>query len=121
MVSDEQEKPNANAVDYYSVHAIEARLKEKFELLGVKQYELTDDDRKNIENWFGYHPPTADQAKRYEIISNGHKEEAVTALLLSPPSADRTAALRDMRTSRMVVNQSLACNEPDARAVASSG
>ena len=65
----------------------------------------------DVTNWFTYHPPTPEQAGRYEALRDGFRELARCVLELTPACADQTAALRKLRETAMAVNQTIACNE----------
>lgn len=71
-----------------------------------------------IENWFRYHRPTEDQQRRYVEIRDQAKVMAKLMVKHVPACADRTAALRDLRRLVMAINMAIACNEPDADALA---
>lgn len=69
---------------------------------------ITDND---IQNWFSYHSPKADQPSRYEAIRDSAKELATVIVTNTPPSADQTAAIRLLREAVMTANAAIACNE----------
>ncbi len=69
---------------------------------------ITDLD---IENWFTYHKPNDDKAKRYEALRDEAKHFAYTILSCSKPSADQSAAIRLLRECVMTVNASIACED----------
>ena len=64
-----------------------------------------------VENWFSHHPPTGNQAIRYNHIRAYAKNLAHVIVRACPYSADRTAALRKLREVVMIANASIACNE----------
>jgi hypothetical protein len=68
-----------------------------------------DPDLAKLENWFTYHAPSADDAASYRLLRIGGLMLARTIVLLCPPSADRTVALRKVREVVMVANASIAC------------
>jgi hypothetical protein len=70
-----------------------------------------DINRDQIDNWFTYHPPTGDQAQRYELMRMDFKRLAEKIIERTPCCADQTAALRMLRECAMAVNQTIACNE----------
>jgi hypothetical protein len=61
-----------------------------------------------IENWFTYHAPNADQQGRYEILRRKAKELAYTIDDCCPDSADKTVAIRKLRECIMTANASIA-------------
>lgn len=64
----------------------------------------------DIDNWFTYHSPTADQLPKYARIRNAAKDFADLLNELLPDSADKTATLRKLREVVMAANQTIACN-----------
>ncbi len=73
--------------------------------------ELTEQERKDLDNWFTYHAPKGDQAERYEMLRDQAKVLAESIMIRVPSSADRTAALRKLRECVMTANSAIACNE----------
>ena len=65
--------------------------------------------KENLDNWFQYHSPTADDAVAYEKLRSSAKAFAQAIIELTPPSADQTAALRKVREAVMTANASIAC------------
>jgi hypothetical protein len=65
----------------------------------------------DLENWFTYHPPKADQQERYVELREHFHRTALAILTLTPVCADQTAALRVLREAAMAANQIIACNE----------
>lgn len=65
--------------------------------------------KENINNWFTYHAPEADQPRQYDAIRNKAKELAEVIVDNTPACADQTAALRKLREAVMTANQSIAC------------
>lgn len=65
----------------------------------------------DIENWFTYHAPRADQLPRYERIRDEARKLAFVIRDSCPESADTTAALRKLREAVMTANSSIACGE----------
>ena len=63
----------------------------------------------DIENWFTYHSPTAEQGRRYVVIRDTAKVFAYCLLENCPQGADRTAAIRLLRQTVMTANQAIAC------------
>jgi hypothetical protein len=66
----------------------------------------------DIENWFSYHAPNADQLVAYNDIRQAAKIYAETVNKHVPDSADKTAAMRKIRESAMAANLAVACNWP---------
>lgn len=71
---------------------------------------LTPEQIENLNNWFVYHAPTAEQIPRYERIREAAKAFARVLMENTPESADQTAALRKVREATMTANASIACN-----------
>ena len=63
----------------------------------------------NVENWFTYHSPTADQLPKYLAIREAGKLLASAIVANTPSSADQTAAIRKVREAVMTANASIAC------------
>ena len=66
--------------------------------------------QKDIENWFSYHAPVAEQLVAYNDIRQAAKIYAETVNKHVPDSADKTAAMRKIRESVMAANLAVACN-----------
>src|SRR2546429_3326713 len=62
-----------------------------------------------IDNWFTYHAPTADDQVGYVAIRVAAKALAETIVKHSPTSADQSAAIRLLRDAVMTANASIAC------------
>lgn len=62
-----------------------------------------------LENWFTYHSPNADQNIHYLAIREAGKKFAETIVANSPDCADTTAAVRKVREAVMTANQAIAC------------
>lgn len=62
-----------------------------------------------IENWFSYHRPSAEDQVKYEAIRASAKAFAAVIADACPPSADRAAAMRRLRETVMIANASIAC------------
>jgi len=69
---------------------------------------LTEEERKQIDEWFTYHAPKGDQPQRYVTLRDKAKELAIVIALCCPSSADRTSALRKLRECVMTANASIA-------------
>jgi hypothetical protein len=67
-----------------------------------------------IEELFTYHPPTGDQAERYNVIREKAKQLGHTIVECTPESADQTAAIRLLREAVMTANASIALENPQA-------
>lgn len=63
----------------------------------------------NLNHWFSYHSPTADQIPKYLAIREAGKKFAEAILENCPSSADQTVAIRKVRETVMVANQAIAC------------
>ena len=66
-------------------------------------------DDATLVNWFTYHKPEGDQAKRYEEIRTAAAGFAKVIVDNTPASADQTAAIRKVREAVMTANASIAC------------
>lgn len=64
---------------------------------------------KTIENLFTYHAPDEDDIIHYNAIREKAKEMAYVLDEHCPPSADRTAAMRQLQDAVMTANRSIAC------------
>lgn len=62
-----------------------------------------------LDNWFTYHSPTADDQVGYVAIRVAAKSLAETIVKYSPTSADQSAAIRLLREAVMTANASIAC------------
>lgn len=62
-----------------------------------------------LDNWFSHHPPTPEQAERYERLRAAAKAFAEVIARETPASADQTAALRHVRDAVMTGNAAIAC------------
>jgi hypothetical protein len=62
-----------------------------------------------LENWFMYHPPTSEDLDSYAAIRNAAREFANVINWACPESADKTYAMRMLRTAMMFSNASIAC------------
>jgi hypothetical protein len=65
--------------------------------------------QEDINNWFTYHAPTAEQLVGYNDIRQAAKIYAETVNKHVPDSADKTAAMRKIRESVMAANLAIAC------------
>lgn len=63
----------------------------------------------DLENWFTYHSPTAEQTDHYLAIRSAALTFASIVLEHTPSSADQTAAIRKIREAVMTANAAIAC------------
>lgn len=63
-----------------------------------------------LQNWFTYHAPAAEQLPKYAKIRQAALEFAEIVVDNTPPSADQSAAVRLIREAAMTANQSIACD-----------
>ena len=63
----------------------------------------------DLDNFFTYHSPTAEQLPKYQAIRECGRILAKAIVDNTPPSADQTAAIRKVREAVMTANQSIAC------------
>jgi len=73
------------------------------------EFGLTDDERRDLDNWFTYHPPTQEQVPVFMALRDAGHQFAETIMTLVPNSPDRTVAIRHVRDAVMAANASLAC------------
>lgn len=67
-----------------------------------------ENDKEYIEQVFTYHRPTEAQIPRYEAIRNAAKAFAEVLMQNCPTSADKSHAIRLIRTAVMFANASIA-------------
>lgn len=65
----------------------------------------------DLDNWFTYHSPSAEQLPRYLAIREAGKHLAEVIVNNTPASADQTAAIRKIRETVMTANAAIACSE----------
>jgi len=65
--------------------------------------------QEQLDNWFTYHSPSADQLPKYLAIRDAGKAFAVAIVANAPDCADTTAAVRKVREAVMTSNQAIAC------------
>lgn len=63
-----------------------------------------------LENWFTFHGPTAEQVIRYRTLREAAYKLAQIIINLTPPSADQTVAIRKLREVVMTANAAIACD-----------
>ena len=62
----------------------------------------------SVEEIFTYHAPVGDDPQKYEAIRSKAKELAKVILENTPPCADQSAAIRQLREAVMTANASIA-------------
>ena len=77
----------------------------------VKSYPVSEEMKSRIDNDFTYHPPTADQQKRYPMLREKAKQLAVLIIELTPPSREQSVALTKLDEVAMFANAAIARNE----------
>jgi hypothetical protein len=65
--------------------------------------------REQLENWFMYHGPTAEDVDAYLQIRIAGRTLAQVIIDNTPASADQTAAIRLVREACMTANAARAC------------
>jgi len=66
-------------------------------------------EQSQLDNWFQYHTPNADDVVAYGEIRNKAKEFAECIIANTPASADQTAAIRLLRECVRTANAARAC------------
>lgn len=74
-------------------------------------YELSADQVKKLEADFIYHPSTADQIRRYELIREHAREYAELLMTFCPPSRELSLALTELENAVMWANAAIARHE----------
>jgi hypothetical protein len=69
---------------------------------------VTEDELAQLEHCFKYHAPTPEQAGKYVEIRDAAKAFALVVTMCCLPSADRTAAFRQIQDAVMTANRSIA-------------
>ena len=67
-------------------------------------------DAEILAELFSYHPPTHETLPKFAAINQAAKNFAEVILQNCPPSADRSAAIRQIREARMTANAAIALN-----------
>lgn len=67
---------------------------------------------KDLENWFEYHAPSADDITKYGLLRHHGYMLAKTMLHLCPEGADRNLAIQKIREAIMMANSAIACKTP---------
>lgn len=65
--------------------------------------------QENLDNWFEYHKPGPGDAEAYQAIRAAGKAFAEAILEFTPPSADQTVAIRNVREAVFNANAARAC------------
>jgi hypothetical protein len=65
----------------------------------------------NVMSMFTYHPPSGNQATRYNTLREEFRRLALKIIDLTPICADQTVAIRKLWETSMAVNATIACNE----------
>jgi hypothetical protein len=76
-----------------------------------KEYVISDDARRRIENTFTYHAPKGDQTCRYAGLRNTAKELAFLIEAYVPNSREKSLALTKLEECIMHANAGIARNE----------
>lgn len=74
-------------------------------------YEISAEDRANLNANFTYHPPKPDQLLRYEEIRKNGLVFAELIVKDCPPSRERSLALTALENAIMWANAAIARNE----------
>lgn len=64
----------------------------------------------DLDNLFTYHAPQGDQPQRYTRLRAAGRAFAAEILALTPPCADQTAAIRQVREAVFTANAAVACS-----------
>ena len=67
--------------------------------------------KSELDNWFTYHAPNLEQAKKYETIRTAARFFAQVIVDNTPQGADQSAAIRSLRECTMTANAAIACEE----------
>ena len=62
-----------------------------------------------LDNWFTYHAPSAEKIDDYAVLRSAAHAFAQQIVMLTPPCADQTAAIRKVREAVMTANAAIAC------------
>jgi hypothetical protein len=80
-----------------------------------KSPDLRSFTQDEMDNWFSYHAPTPEQIIAYGEIRTAAKIFAETVNRHVPSSADKTAAMREIRGAVMAANLAVACFQKPKR------
>jgi hypothetical protein len=86
----------------------EVRLKDLDQYAG--QISRCYSDAEILAQLFSYHPPTVETLQKFSAINQAAKNFAEVILQNCPPSADRSAAIRQIREARMTANAAISLN-----------
>lgn len=75
-----------------------------------KRVDYSSFDQEDIENWFTYHAPTAENLVQYAELRDVAKRFAETINRLVPAGSDKTVAIRKVREAVMTANAGVACS-----------
>lgn len=70
--------------------------------------ETLQTEKERLDDVFSYHAPKEGQPDKYEALRAVAKLFAERVLLVVPPSADRSAAIRKIREALMTANAAIA-------------
>jgi hypothetical protein len=73
--------------------------------------KLTDQEERQLENSFTYHPPVGDQPDRYIEIRSAAKVLVRTIMECAPHSRERSIAITQIELGVAMANKAIACNE----------
>ncbi len=88
----------------------EMRLKQEVWQSQCGQASRTLSDSEILAELFKYHPPTDETIPKFAAINQAAKNFAEIVLQNCPRSADRSAAIRQIRDARMTANAAIALN-----------
>lgn len=72
-------------------------------------YQPTPISDEQLDNWFTYHAPAAEQIPQFQAIRLAGEHLAKTIRDNAPASADVSDAIRDVRKACMTANAAIAC------------
>lgn len=73
--------------------------------------QLNEQETRELNNRFSYHPPKGDQRERYEIIRAKTLELATVMSQCCLPSRELSTALTQLTLANMLANSAIAINE----------
>jgi len=77
----------------------------------LKDYGMTEESTRDLENRFTYHTPNHDQPNRYVLIRTMAHEFAKMIMTRCPNSREKSLALTRLEEVSMWANASIARNE----------
>lgn len=86
------------------------RLKQEAWQANAQRAMSARSDSEILAELFKYHPPTDETIPKFAAINQAAKNFAEIVLQNCPPSADRSAAIRQIREARMTANAAVALN-----------